>query len=93
MSNERTPAEIEESRRAMRLPVSERIQVRVKTERLEGVTENLSTAGIMFLTNDPVRVEVEIEESEGTQVKTGRIVRGQPMGGGRLGLAIEFDPS
>lgn len=58
---------------------------------LEGVSDNVSAAGIMLFTDQAVRVTIELDGPDGPTVKAGRIVRLQRMNDARTGFAIEFD--
>jgi hypothetical protein len=75
----------EGTRKALREPVS----VRLLAPCLDGVGENVSEQGVLFVVEGPVEVMVRIGNS-GTELR-GTLVRLQDMGGGRSGIAVRFD--
>ncbi len=79
-------------RRAPRRPVAAPIRMRVESETLEGVSENISGVGLMFFADAPLRVTIEVEEEGATRSYSGRLVRAQKMSESSTGYAIEFDP-
>jgi len=60
-------------------------------EAIEGISDNMSNVGLMFFTDQPLRVQVEIEEEGGWRKRTGRLMRLQRLNDTNTGLAIEFD--
>lgn len=82
-SDERRAAE----RQAKHLPV----RLTVDSSGLAGTTENISGVGVLFFTDDSLRVSVEIEEDGRTKLRTGRLVRVQRMSLDSTGFAVEFD--
>ena len=75
-------------RRALEAPV----RLRLETQELAGVSENVSRAGLLFFSDEPLRVSVEVVESGGTRTYSGKLIRVQRMSESSTGLAIEFDP-
>jgi hypothetical protein len=75
-------------RRAFEAPV----RMRLETRELTGQSENLSRAGLLFFTYEPLRVSVEVQEPNGVRTYSGRLIRVQRMSESATGLAIEFDP-
>ena len=75
-------------RRALEAPV----RLRLETRELVGQSENLSRAGLLFFSDEPLRVSVEVQETSGVRTYTGRLIRVQRMSESSTGLAIEFDP-
>ena len=68
------------------------VSVRPGQAALNGVSENLSDEGIMFYTEEDLRVTVEYEGPEGPCKRSGRIVRVNRVGEQETGMAVEFDP-
>jgi len=58
---------------------------------LVGSAENISRSGILFFSDVPLRVRLEIEQHGETRVVEGRLVRGQRMRDDHFGWAVEFD--
>jgi hypothetical protein len=78
-------------RRADRRTSEARITLRVRSEAIEGVTDNLSHIGVLFFTEDPLRVEIEVDEEGALRTFSGRLVRLQRMSERNTGFAVEFD--
>jgi len=68
------------------------VTLRVSDEPIAGVSDNLSPEGIMFFTQDDLRVSVEFEDQGGKVQRSGRLVRINRMGPLETGFAVEFDP-
>ena len=75
-------------RKALEAPVS----IRLETSTLSGQTDNISRAGLLFFTDEPIRVTLEVVEASGKRTFHGRLIRLQRMSEASTGLAIEFDP-
>ncbi len=86
-----TDTEIDDKRQNVRQALEAPVLMRIETENVEGVSDNASSAGIMFFTDDPLRVTVEVSEPDGLRTYRGRLVRVQRMSETNTGLAIEFD--
>ena len=69
------------------------LRMRITTPSVGGFSDNISEAGVLFFTEEPVRVELEIQEEDGPRTVTGRLVRVQRMNENSTGMAIEFDRS
>ena len=82
---------MEDNRRVPRLPADGAVRVLIHTDDLQGQTENVSSAGVLLLSDEPVRVSVEFGGGSADQLRSGRLVRIQRMDDGRFGLAVEFD--
>ena len=82
---------LDEQRRSARRAVEAPVLMRIETECLEGVSDNASSAGIMFFTDQPLRVSVEVSEGDSSRTYHGRLVRVQRMSDTNTGLAVEFD--
>ena len=80
-----------ERRRDRRLTAEGTIRIRVGDQELTGITENLSTSGVLFVTEDALRVTVEFEEDGMIKRLPGRVVRTQRMQGGATGWAVQLD--
>jgi len=90
-STEPSSQEIANQRRADRRALEAPVRMRIDSDALEGMSDNVSSAGIMFFTEEPIRVTVEVCEPDGPRTYRGRIVRLQRMSESNTGLAIEFD--
>lgn len=75
-------------RRALEAPV----RMRIETQELRGQSENLSRAGLLFFSEEPLKVTVEVDEPGGPRTYRGRLIRVQRMSEHSTGLAVEFDP-
>lgn len=75
-------------RKALEAPVA----IRLETSTLSGQTDNISRAGLLFFTDEPIRVTLEVVEPSGKRTYRGRLIRLQRMSEASTGLAIEFDP-
>ncbi|MHC4262317.1 MAG: PilZ domain-containing protein [Planctomycetota bacterium] len=56
-----------------------------------GRTRDLSQSGLLFVSDDRVRVRVSFEVDGEHVVREGRLVRAQPMAGGKTAYALQFD--
>ena len=75
-------------RRAHEAPVS----IQLETRSLAGQTDNISRAGLLFFTEEPIRITLEVGEPGARRTYHGRLIRLQRMSEASTGLAIEFDP-
>jgi hypothetical protein len=82
---------LSERRRSKRHQVSGKVSLNLKTVAVEGLSENLSRTGILFYTDQPVRVVVEFEEEGSARRRSGTLVRCERIKGDRRGWAVEFD--
>jgi hypothetical protein len=87
------PTATDDRRVSRRRPSGARIRLSVEKNEIEGSVDNISETGVLFLTERELRVTVEIEESGTTRRRTGRLIRSQVMGPGKIGWAVEFDPA
>ena len=69
------------------------VRLTVETPELVGRADNVSQTGVLFFSEGPMRVTVEIEEHGVKTRRAGRLVRAQRMSGENIGWAVEFDPS
>ncbi len=69
-----------------------RIEMQLETRVLAGLTDNISRAGLLFFTDQPLRVTLELLAPEGRKTYSGRLIRLQRMSETSTGLAVEFDP-
>ena len=74
-------------RRALEAPV----RMRLVTRDLQGTSDNVSRAGLLFFSDEPLRVELELEVDGAPKTFVGRLVRVQRMNETRTGVAVEFD--
>jgi hypothetical protein len=87
------PSSTSDRRRADRQVASGEVRMTLATAALEGRVDNVSRTGVLFFSEEPLRVTVEIHEDGRTVQRQGRIVRGQRMHGDSVGWAVEFDAS
>ena len=66
--------------------------MRLETDALAGLSDNISRAGLLFFTEEPLRVTIEVQEPGGPRRYCGRLIRLQRMSESSTGLAVEFDP-
>lgn len=85
--------EVEERRRHPRIASTARVAMRLDTDELPGVAENLSAGGVLFFSPGELRVTLVIDDGGRRVERPGRLVRAQRMRGGKFGWAVEFDPS
>ncbi len=81
-----------EARRAVRESIETEVTLRLETLEIEGQSDNLSEAGVMFFTEQPIRCVVEVGSGPAARRFQGRIVRLQRMNETNTGLAVEFEP-
>jgi len=65
--------------------------MRFETSQLVGQSDNISRAGILFYSDQPVRVTIELSDPSGPRTYRGRLIRLQRMSESNTGLAVEFD--
>ena len=89
------PASIDTSdrRQSERKRAHGAVHMVLETKELSGRAQNVSQTGLLFFSDDPLRVRVRIEESGVEREFSGRLVRAQRMKGDELGWAIEIDPA
>ena len=92
MNSESNPTRTVDQRRADRRALEAPVRMHLETTTLEGVSDNISRAGLLFFSEEGLRVRVEVHEDEGTRSYLGRLIRLQRMSESSTGLAIEFDP-
>ncbi|MBI5362297.1 MAG: PilZ domain-containing protein [Planctomycetes bacterium] len=85
--------EVEDRRRHPRIPSTARVAMRLDSDELAGVAENLSAGGVLFFSPGELRMTLVIDEGGKRVERVGRLVRAQRMRGGKVGWAVEFDPS
>ena len=66
--------------------------MRLETGVLAGLSDNISSAGLLFFTGEPLRVTIEVQEPDGPRRYSGHLIRLQRMSESSTGLAVEFDP-
>ncbi len=76
------------NRKAHEAPVT----LSIETHALEGTSDNLSRAGLLLYSEQPIRVTVEVAEASGKRTYKGRLIRLQRISDASIGLAVEFDP-
>ncbi len=91
MIPEETATNVKDQRRARRFAVEATVRMSFDADAIEGISDNVSQVGLMFFTEQPLRVKVDIEEEGGRRQRTGRLMRLQRLNDTNTGLAIEFD--
>jgi len=80
-----------DQRRTHRRALEGQVSLRFETGTLAGQGDNISRAGLLLYTDQPIRVTVEVEEAGGARTYQGRLIRVQRIGDETTGLAIQFD--
>ena len=81
-------------RRETREPSSDRVSITIETPELDGQASNVSKSGILFFTDDDVKVQVTLIDAEGQErTVAGHLVRCERIKGNHRGWAVEFDRS
>lgn len=89
---EQPATSLDDRRLRERRPSSAPLRVRLETDAIEGVSDNLSEAGVFFTSGERLRVTVEIDDpGGGRRVLSGHLVRVQRMSADSTGYAIEFE--
>lgn len=81
-----------DQRRTDRRALEAGVTMRLETSQLMGQSDNISRAGILFYSDQPVRVTIELSDPSGPRIYRGRLIRLQRMSESNTGLAVEFDP-
>ena len=81
-----------DQRRTDRRALEAGVTMRLETSQLVGQSDNISRAGILFYSDQPVRVTIELSDPSGPRTYHGRLIRLQRMSESNTGLAVEFDP-
>lgn len=81
-----------DQRRTDRRALETGVRMRLETTVLEGQSDNISRAGILFYSEEPIRVTIEVAEPSGQRSYSGRLIRLQRISDTNTGLAVEFDP-
>jgi len=81
-----------DQRRTSRKGLEGEVRLKVETTALVGQGDNISHAGLLFYTDVPVRVSIDVETEEGPRTFKGRLIRLQRISDASTGLAVEFDP-
>lgn len=76
------------NRKAHEAPVT----LSIETHALQGLSDNISRAGVLLYSDQPIRVTVEVTEAGGARTYKGRLIRVQRISDASIGLAVEFDP-
>ena len=80
-----------DQRRTDRRALEAGVTMRFETSQLVGQSDNISRAGILFYSDQPVRVTIELSDPSGPRTYRGRLIRLQRMSESNTGLAVEFD--
>ena len=93
MKHEDTSSPVQDARAQERRAIEAPVRLRIDSASIQGTSDNLSSAGLLFFTEEPLRVTVEVEEDGETKSYRGRLLRVQRMSESSTGLAVEFDPA
>ena len=77
------------TRRADRVGFDGTVTVRFDAGEIVGSGQNASEQGVFFVSETPIKVNVEIAGRDGAM--TGELVRIENMGAGAVGIAVKFD--
>ena len=80
-----------DQRRTNRRALEAGVTMRIETSVIAGQSDNISRAGILFYSDQPVRVTIEVADPSGPRTYHGRLIRLQRMSESSTGLAVEFD--
>jgi hypothetical protein len=80
-----------ERRTSDRVPLGAAVSMRLEAQSIAGFGDDVSPAGILFLTNEPLRVFVRYADDDGEHEREGRLVRVQRMNDAGSGFAVAFD--
>jgi hypothetical protein len=92
MKSDSHPIRTADQRHVDRRAIEAPVRMHLETVTLEGLSDNISRAGLLFFSEEGLRVRVEVVEPNGTRSYTGRLIRLQRMSESSTGLAVEFDP-
>lgn len=82
---------VDDRRRSERVPLRAPVEMIVETGQLVGTTDNLSTIGVLFFSQEPLRVSIRVDVDGEEQTFAGRLVRVQRMSDQSTGFAVEFE--
>jgi hypothetical protein len=91
MTGETPSTRTADQRAAERRTLAAPLTLRFEVDQLTGESDNISRAGVLFFTDEPLRVTVEVIEDGKPRTLTGRLVRAQRMNDTNTGIAVEFD--
>jgi hypothetical protein len=80
-----------DQRRTNRKALEAQVSMRLETDHVVGQSDNISRAGILFYSDQPIRVTIEVAEPSGLRTYHGRLIRLQRISDTNTGLAVEFD--
>lgn len=90
--SERVPhTQVAEGRRSPRRGLAGSVRMRFETAAIDGAGDNISQVGLLFFSDQAIRVVVEVEEDGEMNEYAGRLIRTERMSETNLGLAVEFD--
>jgi hypothetical protein len=90
---EESITELDDRRRNLRVPTRGQVRITIETRELTGRADNVSQTGVLFFSDDDLRVMVQVGDGGDQRSIPGRLVRAQRMRGDHFGWAVEFDPS
>ena len=91
MSSKKPSSSTADRRTSDRQELEAPVRMSLELEHISGVSDNLSPAGLLFFTQEPIRVKVEMDQGGEMKSFTGRLIRVQQMNEETTGLAVEFD--
>jgi len=90
--NDRESIGTADQRRTHRKTLEAPVSVHIETQAIEGQSDNISRAGMLLYSDQPLRVTVEVADGSARRTYRGRLIRLQRISDSNTGLAIEFDP-
>lgn len=82
---------VADQRAAERTEVTLTVRLHLEDQEVVGTTRDASAAGVMFVSDAPLRVRVEVVEDGKLVERTGRLARVQRMNAGEVAYAVELD--
>ncbi len=87
MDSRNNQVDQKERRISDRNSMTQSVEVRFPEEPVTGPGQNLSEDGVLFVTQESLRVRVRIGDEQWVD---GELIRVQNMGEGRIGVAVKF---
>lgn len=87
MDSRNNQVDQKERRISDRNSMTQSVEVRFPEEPATGPGQNLSEDGVLFVTQESLRVRVRIGDEQWVD---GELIRVQNMGEGRIGVAVKF---
>ncbi len=85
------PKSLADQRQVERQVVAVPLRLLLGEQELSGTTRDASAGGVMFTTDAPLEVEIELEEDGRLVRRKGRLSRVQRLNADEVAFAVEFD--